>query len=391
MPFLSRLYTPADYGVFGMVVAATMLVAIIASFQLHLAIVLPKVTAHAIGLFQLTCLGVIAGGTLTVLVAYGYWHTFHNDMETMHVLEMSLLTGLAVTVVGIGQASQGLAVREKAFGSIGIAAMIRACVVIAIQITLGLSGSGASGLLAGYVAGEVAGLLYLCGFALPAGSFRRQGQWKRFRVLANRYKDFVSFGTAQEAMSSASQGVPVILLAAYFGQTVAGYYAFAIKIIMAPVNMIANAVRQVLSARFAESQVDPTKMRRDFRRATYGLAVPSLLCALLVMPFAPELFAMLFGREWREAGEYGTWLLLWCAFGIFNVPATLLFRILRRQNIGFMINAMVLTTRVTVLVVGGLYWAPITTVLALALAGIVWNTVIIGVASGYVSHEKVMI
>lgn len=388
MPFISRLYLPADYGLFGVIVAITMIVAIIASFQLHQAIVLPKVKSHAIGLFQLACLGVMAGGTLTAIVAYGYWYIFHNDMKAFHVLEMSLLTGLAVSAVGIGQASQGLAVREKAFGRIGIAAVIRASVVIAIQITLGLSGGGATGLVAGYVAGEIIALIYLCKYALPAGSFRRQGQWKRFRVLVGRYKDFVSFGTAQEAMNSASQGLPVMLLAVYFGPTVAGYYAFAIKVIMAPVNMFAGALRQVLSVRFAESQAVPSKLRQDFRRITFALAVPSLLGALLIMPFTPDVFEILFGLEWSEAGEYSVWLLLWCVFGIFNVPATLILRILRRQNVSFMINTLLLATRITVLIVGGMYYSPIATVLAFSLAGIAWNMAIIGVASGYVRHES---
>jgi len=388
MPFISRLYLPADYGLFGVIVAITMVFAIISSFQLHQAIVLPKVKSHAIGLFQLACLGVMAGGALTAIFAYSYWYIFHNDMETLDMLQMSLLTGLAVAAVGIGQAGQGLAVREKAFGRIGIAAMIRASVVIAIQITLGLSGSGAIGLLAGYVAGEVAALFYLFKFALPAGSFKPQMQWKRLRVLVGRYKDFVSFGTAQEAMNSASQGLPVMLLAAYFGPTVAGYYAFALKILMAPVNMLAGAVRQVLSVRFAEAQSSPAILRHDFRRITIALAVPSILGALLIMPFTPDLFSMLFGIEWSESGEYGVWLLLWCVFGIFNVPATLIFRILRRQNVSLMINALLLVTRVAVLIVGGIFFLPIETVFAFSMAGIAWNMVIIGVASGYVRHER---
>lgn len=385
MPFISRLYLPADYGLFGVIVAVTMIVTIISSFQLHQAIVLPKVNSHAIGLFQLACLGVMCGGILTTIAAFAYWYIFHSDMQVLHALEMSLLTGLAVAAVGIGQVCQGLAVRVKAFGGIGIAAMMRGCVVIAIQIALGFSGSGVIGLLAGYVAGEVVVCMYLLKYALPVGAFRRAGQWKRFRVLAVRYKDFISFGTAQEAMNSASQGLPVTLLAVYFGPTVAGYYAFSVKILMAPVNMLAGAVRQVLSVRFAESHGSPSKLRQDFSRATFSLAIPSLLGALLVMPFTPELFAILFGSQWREAGEYSNWLLLWCAFGIFNVPATLLFRILRRQKVGFMINSTLLASRATVLFVGGGYWTPITTVFAFALVGIVWNVLIIGMASKYVN------
>lgn len=388
MPLVSRLYGPADYGFYGVVVAATMVVAIVASFQLHQAIVLPKLEVHAVGLLQLASLGVLAGGLLTAVAVFGYWCAFDDDMTGQHALVMSLLCGLAVSVVGVGQASQGMAVRRKAFGCIAIAAMVRAVVAIALQIILGLSSSGAIGLLAGYVGGEVAALLYLCKFALPPGAFNRRGGWKRYWGLARLYKDFVSFGTAQEAMNSASQGVPVMLLAIYFGQTVAGYYAFAIRIIMAPVNMIAGAVRQVLSARFAESLAGPERIGRDFRRATLGLAIPSVAGALLVMPFTPDLFAILFGHEWREAGEYGVWLILWCAFLIINVPATLIFRILRRQNVAFMINIVVLASRVSVLVIGGMYATPITTVLVFALIGVAWNVVIIGTSSGYVRMKN---
>lgn len=388
MPVISILYSPADYGKFGVIVAVTTIITIVCTFQLHQAIVLPKFATRAVGLFQLSCLGALAGGILTAIAGYIYWGIFEDDLQGVKLLAMSLLTGLAVAAAGIGHATQGMAVREKLFGNIGIAAVIRAGVVVIFHIGMGLGQAGAIGLLAGYVVGEIATLAYLNKHLGSSQFFTIRRSQQHYRALANRYKDFTGYGTAQEAMNSASQGLPVILLAIYYGQTVAGYYSFAIKIVMAPVNLIGSSLRQVLSVRFAASKDFPSKLSKDFRRATISLAVPSLISALLIMPFTPELFSALFGQLWQKSGEYGAWILLWCVFGIFNIPANLVFRVLRKQKVSFNINFMIFATRASLLVMGGLYWPPMTTVIVFALAGVLWNIVLIGVANNCVTQAS---
>lgn len=381
MPLVSRLYIPEDYGTYGVIIAVTMLISIIASLQIHQAIVLPKLELHAVWLFQLSCIGAFFGGVLTSVAAYIYWSVFDSGNNSRFIL--SILTGLSVIAVNVGLVAQALAIRAKAFGCIGIASIVRACLVVVLQVILGMQDSGMVGLLAGYVAGEVGAAFYLFRFALPVGLFQKKGNFLIFRALIRQYNDFVIFGTLQEAMNSASQGVPVVLLAAYFGAPVAGFYAFSTKILMAPVNLIANALRQVLSIRFAEILRSNGDIRNEFMGATTGLAIPSLVGAFFLIPFTPDLFSLFFGEEWRDAGQYAQFLIVWCAFLIFNVPSSLIFRLLRKQKIGLSINILVFFTRFAVLVIGGWFLNPLETIFSYTVAGVIWNLIIILIAHKY--------
>lgn len=387
MPFISRIYTPEDYGIFGAFVAVSMIVAVISTLQLHQAIILPKTNSHAAGLFWLAALGATVAGGAGALVALGYLTATGGPDAGQAVLAKSLLFGLAVAAVGTGHACQGLAVRGRAFNGIGISSVVKAGVTIFAQVGGGLLASGGSlGLLIGYVAGEVASVIYMMGVVLPREVFSVSITKVRFRVLLRRYKDFVLFGTAQEAMGSASQGLPVMILAATFGDVAAGSYSFAMKVLMAPVNLISGSVRQVLSMRFSELTKRPEMLMMDFRRITGALALPSLCTAILVASYLPDLFVLTFGSAWREAGSYGGALVVWVAFGVFNVPATLLFRVLRRQKYAFFLNLGFLCLRVFVLIVGGFLWSAHTTVATFAGVGVLANAATIAVAARFISR-----
>ena len=66
------------------------------------------------------------------------------------------------------------------------------------------------------------------------------------------------------------------------------------------------------------------------------------LLGLVVIPFGvvmiwgPGLFALIFGREWAQAGEYAQWLALMMLFGFCNRPCVVATATLRIQR-GLMI------------------------------------------------------
>ena len=209
----------------------------------------------------------------------------------------------------------------------------------------------------------------------------------RARVLIRRYKDFAFFGTAQEAMNALSQGVPVVILGAYFGPAVAGAYSLAMRVLLAPAQLLGGAMRQVLSQRFSRMVSNRQSLAAEFRALTYGTAVPVLFGAFVLAPFLPDLFEVIFGSSWRVAGEYSSWLIAWAAFLIFNVPASVVMRVTRRQKENFLLNSAILVSRLLCLVWGALQWDPKSTIVALAVLGVVWNIVLIALASRYVGTQ----
>lgn len=378
LPFVTRLYSPSEFGVYGALLAIVAVVVVVATLQLQNAIVIPQLDSRAFELFKLSCLGSLLGGALTTVVA-----TVSGVIPDRAAPWLPALLGLAVACAAIGQSVQGLAIRQRKFGRIGLASLVRVCVVAGVQLSLGALDVGVSGLMLGYIVGEVAASSLLAARAHRWGERHHPLTTVRVRVLIRRYKDFAFFGTAQEVMNALSQGVPVVILGAYFGPAVAGAYSLAMRVLLAPAQLLGGAMRQVLSQRFSRMVSKRQSLVAEFRALTYGTAVPVLFGAFVLAPFLPDLFSVVFGSSWRVAGEYSSWLIAWAAFLIFNVPASVVMRVTRRQRQSFLLNAAVFVSRTACLVWGGIHWTPTFTIAALALVGVFWNLLLIAVANRY--------
>lgn len=379
IPVISRIYTPSDYGVFGVFLAISGVISIVASMQFHQAIVLPKTTSHALGLACLSSIGATAGAVVTIIISSIYFMVQNDSIN--NPFQFSIIIGLAILISGISQSFQSLAIRFEKFSVLGASAIIRTIITTTFQIIFGLADVVAMGLLLGYVIGELAALVYLVYKIRPQINLKRSSQLlTRLYVLFIQYRDFSTFGTAQEALNSVSQGLPTIILGIFYGPLSAGYYSFAMRVLLAPGQLLSNAVRQVFSQRFAVNLRAPGVVRKDFTIGTISIAIPTLIITIAILPWLGDLFAVVFGEQWRVSGEYGEWLILWVAFLIFNAPSSVIFRILRRQKQNFFLNILIITTRIACLLIGGMLLNDNQTIVIFSLAGVFWNIVYIYLA-----------
>jgi len=114
-----------------------------------------------------------------------------------------------------------------------------------------------------------------------------------------------------------------------------------------------------------------------YLKITAGLFAMGLLPTLILMIWAPQIFAWTFGLQWHTAGEYARWLVFWMMFVFCNVPAVLFARIIRIQRTVFFYNIVLLAGRVTVLVIGGLYLTALQSIALFSVLGAMMNVVLI--------------
>jgi len=78
-----------------------------------------------------------------------------------------------------------------------------------------------------------------------------------------------------------------------------------------------------------------------------------LLPAALVTLLGRDLFVVVFGEEWAEAGVYAQILAPWTFFWFVSSPLTVIFAVLERLGLAFVVHISLFTSRVLPLVVGG--------------------------------------
>ena len=388
MPIVSRLFTPADFGIYGSFSAVLGVLTAVATLQYSQAVVLPKRQADAINLLWVTFLSII----FVVIISAAVISVFPD--ATQRIINAPnkwflLLIILAVFVTGFNQSFQAWCIREKAFKSTSLSQIFRSVTAISIWIAAGFWHMGALGLALGIVLADSVASLNL--WKVTRKDLKENHAivtWQRVQKLAREYKDFPLFAAPQHVMNAVSQGLPVLLLGYYYGIGIAGAYAFSIRIIQTPMNLIVNPLRQVLFQKASETHNNNGNLYSLFMKITVGLIAIAFLPCVIIFIWAPSIFSFIFGSEWLEAGVYTRWLILWLFAGFSNVPAVLCARILRQQRNLFLFDSLVLLSRTVVLVLGGMYWSNITTIISFSVAGFVLNTILVIWVGMLLYHNK---
>ncbi len=371
MPVVSRLFTPADFGVYGTFFSIVGIWASVITLAYSQALVLPKLKDDALNLFMASLLSlfVILGLTAVAVVLFpgGVQHLL--KVEDPWYLPLFLV---AIFVMGLNLCLDGWCTRAKAFVDLAVSQVLRMVAAVGLWIVFGLYGLGALGLVIGVICGD-----FLAGLNL-ARYFRRDIRETlpsvtpdKIRFMASTYRDFPLYAMPSGLITALSHGLPVILLGYYYGVAIAGLYAFGIRILQTPTGFVAEPLWRVVFQRGSEIHNHNGDLFPFFYKSTGGILAVVLIPAVLMFAWAPQLFYWLFGADWWEAGIYARWLILWVSGILVIIPAGALARILRQQRNLFFLSCLILVARASVLVLGGLYLGVLNTVIAFSVVSFV--------------------
>jgi O-antigen/teichoic acid export membrane protein len=376
-PIISRLYSPADFGVFGSFTAILGVVAAGITLDYSQALMLPKRKEDAFGLFVISCLSgfLIAAFCLGLcLIAPGF--VIHFMKAPNAWILVLLLIGILGT--DLNQAFQSWCIRGKAFKHTSASQVVRSLSVNGTQIGLGFLKGGASALIFAVTLGDMLATLSLAKVVLrEIMVLWRTINWRRLRQLAKEYRDFPLYSASANVINSLSVGLPVFLLAHYYGIAMAGAYAFGIRLMQAPMELILRALRQVLYQKASETHNEGRRLVPLYWKITGGLFAVGFFPSLILFIGAPQIFSWIFGVQWHIAGEFARSLMLWLLFAFCNMPAVLFTRIVRLQRRKFFFEQASLVGRALALILGGMYLPASQTVFLFSLVGAVMNIVFI--------------
>lgn len=197
-------------------------------------------------------------------------------------------------------------------------------------------------------------------------------------ALAKRYRDFPIYRAPQDLSNAISQGLPIILLSAFYGPAVAGLFVLARSILGAPLELIGNSIGTVLYPRLAEAANRGEKLWRL-------VALPTgMLFGLGAVPFGvifavgPAVFELLFGPEWREAGEYARWMTTWILLMFANIPSVRVIPVIELQRFHLGFGFVVIIVRLVAISIGYLLYNSATiSVILYSISGSILNAILI--------------
>lgn len=169
--------------------------------------------------------------------------------------------------------------------------------------------------------------------------------------MAVRYKRFPLYSTWEGLLNTAGTQLPPLIFAIFFGPAVAGLYSLANRVLSIPMSLIGSAIGQVFLSNAAEARRNGTLgtlvLNLHTKLAHLGLA-PALLLALT----GPDLFAFVFGANWRQAGEFARWMAPWLYFVFTLSPLSTLFAVMENQKEGFAFQVILFVVRLAAIFIG---------------------------------------
>lgn len=373
MPVVTRLYSPEEFGIYGLFSAFLAIGIPVSTLGLHAGISLSSRQTEAVRLAKVIQLFALTTGLVLSLVlgAYLLFSGRQNGLSTV----VFLLIFWAVLFLGaMAQVARSWAICYDSIGR-------------ANRILLGNSaGSAAARLSFGALGWTSFGLpmASLIGSAISVVGLRLVS-WRSSPPLVAgvlaRYREFPLHAMPQQLMNAVAKALPVLFLGWFFDDEVVGQYALALGVLALPAAVVGKSIGDALLPIYRKSRAVIGQMGQIWRFSTIVLSAVGLVPFLIIGFLGPEIFGYMFGAPWVMAGLFATVMAPWLFFALINSPSLGAMTTLREQAALSSLNAVTLPARIFALWLAALLVeTPVSVVAAYSAVGVLHNLAVIVIA-----------
>jgi O-antigen/teichoic acid export membrane protein len=289
-PWLTRLFTPSEFGAYHLFAAVAANVAVVACARYELALPVARDETEANTLLWICARVLAAVVGLTCLGTLG-WMLWAGS---------AWMWALPLAVCGLGAVSVATmqATRAQRFQKLAWARVAQYSGSAVLQLSAGLLQLGLQGLIVAPVLATLAAVGLL---VWPRASLAAFGGKKPlWREVARRYQDFPLLNTPHAFLGALLDTVCLALIVAWAGPAAAGAWGLSLRYLK---------VSQVLYPRLAAAE--PASARKLVRHTMVLLLLMVLPWMALLWFAGPWLFVHVFGAQWQLAGELSQALALY--------------------------------------------------------------------------------
>jgi len=303
-PILTRIYSPTDFGLLALFLAILSLFSVGINARYESAVMLPRKDEDAINIFAL---GIIINMTLSValfIVVFLFNTSITELLGDERISIWLYFIPLTLFFTGLFNILNSYNNRQKYYRDIADATIIKSMVMAVVQVGLGLVKSGASGLISGQILSQFFANMRLLKNIISDRRLLDSIHWLKIVALARKYKKFPKFSLPSALANVLSGHLSNILISIFYSVTTLGLYSIVQRILGIPSALMGQSIGQVYYEKGMEEKKNSGDVKVLFMFTLKRLILLGFPAFLILFFIAEELFAFVFGEEWRVAGQY---------------------------------------------------------------------------------------
>ena len=326
LPLITRLYTPAEYGIYALYVATISFASVFFSGRYELAVLLPKKNSEAsnllavslalCGIFTIICL-------LLILLGKGVFLKIGGEKDFSLFIPY---LPFALFFLSVNTVFSFWFLRQKAYTIQSTNRVIVAGVTAGCQLLAGWIDTGARGLVYGHIIGLAAGVGFFSVHLFKFNFMISDLSWADMKKFATRYKKFPLLSVWDVFANRFALFIPVWLLTMFYSPSVAGLFSMARNIYGIPTSLIGEPVSRVFLQKAGEEVAKSGTTHRLVRQTFLTVTGISFICIGGIALCAPFAFGIVFGKQWDGAALLALSLLplAWMRFLVVPVSPALI-------------------------------------------------------------------
>jgi O-antigen/teichoic acid export membrane protein len=371
-PFIARIYGPEAYGVFALFLAVSNNLSPLATLQFPSGYVAVSDDNEFYRIVKITLLVLISTTFIYAAVIILFQNYLFNLFNTEELKPFVLWLPLYFFLMGIDYILLGWNIRLKEFKRGAIAKMVSLVVSKGSTILFGIFlQASALGIIIGNL------LSYPIESLVKLGPSIRKSLSHIFepsssgdlKATFTKFRSYAIFVTPGLLASNLGSQLPVYCFSFMYNQASVGLFALANGMVNIPLSLVANSSTTVFLQKAAETmQNSSTDLKKLVKSLHQKLFLVSFF-PLAVLAFSSEwIFKLIFGLAWERSGLFVSFL---CIGAIFNVsfnPLSVLFRLMNKEKINFIINVSFMGVKFLGLWIGFFYNSVLWSIIGYSIA-----------------------
>jgi len=338
MPFLSRNYTPSDFGLLATFISVFSIIGSFINGKYERVILLAR-NSKELNKPSILCLLIsILVSVLTFLVvllgrnlAVNYYAINKELYNWFYLLPLFLVVfGFNLTILSYLN-------YKKEYKTISTSRVVKTLVSTIFSVLGIYYMKNFGGLIIGELMGYTISTLIIAHKTKDIYNFKAE-TFSDIKKLAYKYKSFPIYNIPSDLFSVISSQMPSFFLIAFFGANTAGQYALMKKVIDAPISLFSSSILEVFRQKAADEYVNIGTCRNLFVKTAKNLMLISVFPFIILFMIGPQLFEFFFGKEWYIAGIYARIFSMFYFFKFISSPLSYMFYIAEKSKLDFVLH-----------------------------------------------------